>query len=149
MVDSRTVKGPQVKMRIHRWRLNQPTTSPANDDEGGETASKPSSARPNTPLTKRVAVEFINAAHPRDATSAAAVSSIRSHAARGAHASRRVSILPPCTDPTRKDTRVGTGRVSQKAVACPASLGSPRFETLFQGIRPITKLEYFLLDYCR
>lgn len=155
MVGSSSAKEPQLKMRIRRWRRYQPTKSLAKDDDGcGETASETSSehlpsGNLSIPLTKRVEIEFINAAHPRDATSAVAVSSIRSHAARGVHASRRASTLPLSMDSKERGTQVDTGKVAQVVVVWPARLNIPRFEWLFQGSRPITKLEYFLLDYCR
>ncbi|KKO99388.1 hypothetical protein THAR02_08513 [Trichoderma harzianum] len=143
---------PQLKIRFRRWRQYQPTKSLAKDDGCGETASESAaghlpSGHPSSPLTKRVGIEFINAAHPRDATSAVAVSSIRSHAARGVHASRRASALPLSRDSKGRGAQVDTGKVSQVVVVWPARLNIPRFEWLFQGSRPITKLEYFLLDY--
>lgn len=153
MVGSNSAKEPQFKMRIRRWKRYQPTRSLAKDD-GCETASEtsaghlPSEHLSDTPLTKIVGIEFINAAHPRDATSAVAVSSIRSHAARGVHASRRASTLPLSMDSKGRGAQVDTGKVSQVVVVWPARLSIPRFEWLFQGSRPITKLEYFLLDYC-
>ncbi|QYS92952.1 hypothetical protein H0G86_000343 [Trichoderma simmonsii] len=152
MVGSNSAKEPQFKMRIRRWKRYQPTRSLAKDD-GCETASEtsaghlPSEHLSDTPLTKIVGIEFINAAHPRDATSAVAVSSIRSHAARGVHASRRASTLPLSMDSKGRGAQVDTGKVSQVVVVWPARLSIPRFEWLFQGSRPITKLEYFLLDY--
>ncbi|KAL7948101.1 hypothetical protein V8C42DRAFT_274805 [Trichoderma barbatum] len=147
MVGSRPVNEPQLKIRTRRWRRYQPTINLVNDDGDCEVVPGPSSRKPSASLTKRVGIEFINASHPRDATSATAVSNIRSHVARGIHASRRASTLPPCMDLKSRATRVGTGRVFQLAVTWPASLKIPPLEAFFQGIRPITRLEHFLLDY--
>ncbi|KAL7938424.1 hypothetical protein V8C35DRAFT_292056 [Trichoderma chlorosporum] len=148
VVGNRLAKEPQFKVQIRRWRCYKPAAKLTNSDDGGEAASEPSSTNARSLWTKRVGVEFINTAHPKDATSAAAVSSIRSHAARGVHAARRVSALPPCTESKRRGVRVDTGRGGpQRVITWPASLGIPRLESLFQGVRPITNLEYFLLDY--
>ncbi|KAL7916557.1 hypothetical protein GGI35DRAFT_433432 [Trichoderma velutinum] len=149
MVRSNSAKEPQPKIRIRRWRRYQPRSSVANDVGCSKTASEPPSEHLSTPLTKRAETVFINAAHPRDATSAVTISSIRSHVARSVHASRRVSTSPliPYMDSNGKEAQVDTRKVSQVVVVWPARLNIPRFEWLFQGVRPITKLEHFFLDY--
>lgn len=148
MESSRPVIEPQLKTRIRRWRRYQPTTNIVFDEGDAETARQPLS-RPTAPSTRRVGVEFINAAHPRDATSSAAVSSIRSHAARGAHALRRVSALLPSVDAKTRGTQAGNAGASHLAVTGPAHLTILICDGLFQGVRPISKVEHFLLDYCR
>lgn len=150
VVSSRSANGPQLQTRIRRWRSYQPAANP-NSDNGldAETTLRTSSGPPARPLRKGVELEFINTAHPHDATSSAAISSIRSHAARDIHASRRASALQPRAE-RRIRMRVETDGDSHLSVAWPVDLMIPIYNDLLNCCaRPITKLEHFLLAYCK
>lgn len=138
-------------MRIRRWRRYQPTANPPCDDDlDAETTPQTSSGPSTRPLALRIGVEFINTVHPRQITSSATISSVRSHVARDIHASRRASALQPTVDAKTREMQFDTVGASQLAATWPANLIIPVYNGLFHGfVRPITKLEHFLLDYCK
>ncbi|UKZ89792.1 uncharacterized protein TrAFT101_004833 [Trichoderma asperellum] len=149
MVGSRSANGPQLQTRIRRWRSYQPAANPNSDNglDADETTPRTSSGPSARPLRKGLELEFINIAHPHDATSSTAISSIRSHAARDIHASRRASASQPRVE-RRIRMRVETDGDSHLNMAWPVDLMIPIYNDLFNCCaRPITKLEHFLLAY--
>ncbi|KAL7926427.1 hypothetical protein ACQKWADRAFT_309263 [Trichoderma austrokoningii] len=141
-VDSRTANGPQLPTRIRRWRSYQPASSIVyeNDLEAAATSS-------TRPLRKGIELEFVNIAHPLDATSSTTISNIRSHAARDIHASRRASALQPKGE-RKIRMRVDTDGDSRLSLASPVNITIPVHNGLLHCCaRPINKLEQFLLNY--
>lgn len=145
---NRTAKEPQLKTRIRRWRRYQPPTNlECGNDSVAETAL---SGQSNRRLRKRIGLEFINTAHPHDATSSAAISSIRSHAARNIHASHRASASQPKGSERRRRTQMDISDVSLLSIDWPVNLMVPIYSGLLHCFaRPMTKFEHFLLDYCK
>ncbi|KAL7935661.1 hypothetical protein V8C35DRAFT_321263 [Trichoderma chlorosporum] len=138
---------PQFKARIRRWRHYQPTTNPsqAKDSDAEITPRGPSKS---LPLKEKIGWEFINAAHPHDAISPTAISSIRSHAARDIHASRRALASQSKGGERRRKTHVDTNKETQLTEAWSINLMIPIWNNLlYCFVRPITKLERFLLNY--
>lgn len=147
-VDSRPAKGPQLPTRIRRWRSYQPASNIVyENDLDPDSTSQKQSIRP---LRKGIELEFVNIAHPLDATSSNTISNIRSHAARDIHALRRASALRPKAGERKIRMKVDTGRDSHLSLAPPVNITN----TVHHGLllccaRPITKLEQFLLDHCK
>ncbi|KAF3062996.1 hypothetical protein CFAM422_010389 [Trichoderma lentiforme] len=143
---SRTANEPQLKTRIRRWRRYQPPTNlECGSDSVAETTS---SGQLNRRLRKRIGLEFINTAHPHDATSSTAISSIRSHAARNIHASHRASASHPKGSGKGRRTQMDTNENSLLSIDWPVHLMVPVYSGLLHCFaRPMTKFEHFLLDY--
>lgn len=147
-VDIRSENGPQLPVRIRRWRSYQPASSIVyeNDLDADSTPQMPSTR----PLRKGVELEFVNIAHPHDATSSTTISNIRSHAARDIHATRRASALRLKGGDRKMRTKVDTDGDSRLSLASPVHITIPVHNGLLHCCaRPITKLEQFLLDYCK
>lgn len=144
---SRTAKEPQLKTRIRRWRRYQPPTTECGNGSVAETTS---SGQSNRRVRKRIGLEFINTAHPHDATSSTAISSIRSHAARNIHASHRASASHPKGSGKGRRTQMDTNEASPLSIDWPVHLMVPVYSGLLHCFaRPMTKFEHFLLDYCK
>ncbi|KAL7968186.1 hypothetical protein HDV63DRAFT_93810 [Trichoderma sp. SZMC 28014] len=142
-VDSRSVNGPQLPVRIRRWRSYQPASSIVYENDLD--ASQMPSTRP---LRNGIELEFVNIAHPLDATSSTTISNIRSHAARDIHATRRASALRFKGGDRKIRAKVDTNGDSRLSLASPADIAIPvHYGLLYCCARPITKLEQFLLDY--
>ncbi|KAH0525927.1 hypothetical protein TsFJ059_009325 [Trichoderma semiorbis] len=142
---SRTAKEPQLKTRIRRWRRYQPPTIECGNDSVAETTS---SGQSNRRVRKRIGLEFINTAHPHDATSSTAISSIRSHAARNIHASHRASASHSKGSGKGRRTQMDTNEASPLSIYWPVHLMVPVYSGLLHCFaRPMTKFEHFLLDY--
>ncbi|KAK1254152.1 hypothetical protein MKX08_008147 [Trichoderma sp. CBMAI-0020] len=124
-VESRSAKGPPLPTRIRRWRSYQPASNIVyeNDLDADNTSQTPSTR----PLRKGIELEFVNIAHPLDATSSTTISNIRSHAARDIHATRRASALRLKGGERKIRMKVDAGGDSHLSLASP--------------------LEQFLLDY--
>lgn len=112
-------------------------------------AGESSTAAHQTPVSgttrskRRVAVQFINASHPRDVTSAEAKKKIRSHVAKDIHASRHSRI--------RDDNQVEERESVELKVPVPAPeclLSSSRKDPFQSFARPVTEMEHFLIDHC-
>ncbi|KAH8658581.1 hypothetical protein BGZ61DRAFT_371134 [Ilyonectria robusta] len=91
---------------------------------------------------RRVAVQFINASHPRDVTSAEAKKKIRSHVAKDIHASRHSR--------NRYDSQVEERESAELNVPLPAPeclLSSSRKDPFQSFARPVTEMEHFLIDH--
>lgn len=150
VVGSRSANGPQPQTRIRRWRRYQPTSNLYDNNLGAETTLQTSSAPSTRPLRNAIGLQFINAAHPHDATSSTAISSIRSHAARDIHASRRASASQPKGIERRRRMQVDTDGDSHLSLVWPVNITIPVYNGLLHCLaRPITELEHFLLDYCK
>lgn len=147
-VDSRSANVPQLPTRIRRWRSYQPASNIVfENDLGPDNASQTQSARP---LRKGIELEFVNIAHPLDATTSTTISNIRSHAARDIHASRRASALRLKGGQRKIRMKVDTGGDSHLSLASPVNITIPIHNGFLHCCaRPITKLEQFLLDYCK
>lgn len=145
---NRTANDPQLKTRIRRWRRYQPPTNlECGNDSVVETTP---SGQSNRRLRKRIGLEFINTAHPHDATSSAAISSIRSHAARNIHASHRASASHPKGSGKGRRTQINTNENSRLSIDWQVHLMVPVYSGLLHCFaRPMTKFEHFLLDYCK
>ncbi|EHK46594.1 hypothetical protein TRIATDRAFT_317557, partial [Trichoderma atroviride IMI 206040] len=145
-VESRSEKGLQLPTRIRRWRSYQPASNIVyeNDLDADNTSQTPSTR----PLRKGIELEFVNIAHPLDATSSATISNIRSHAARDIHATRRASALRLKGGERKIRMKVDAGGDSHLSLASPVNIAIPVYNgLLYCCARPITKLEQFLLDY--
>jgi hypothetical protein len=145
--DSRSANGPQLPMRIRRWRSYQPASNIvfANDFDADISSQTPSTR----PLRKGVELEFVNIAHPLDATSSTTISNIRSHAARDIHATRRASALRLKGSERNVMMKVDADGDSHLSLAFPVSTKIPSHNgMIYCCARPITKLEQFLLNYC-
>lgn len=141
---SRPENGPQPQTRIRRWRRYQPAAN--LNAKTPQTSSGPSAR----PLRKGVELEFINTAHPQDATSSTAISSIRTHTARDIHASRRRASASQPQGGERRRMQVDGNRESDLTATWPVNLMIPVYnDRLNCFARPITNLEHFLLDYCK
>lgn len=147
-VDSRSANGPQLPTRIRRWRSYQPASNIVyENDLDPDNTSQTQSIRP---LRKGIELEFVNIAHPLDATSSTTISNIRSHAARDIHALRRASALRPKGGERKIRMKVDTDGDSQSSLASPVNIAIPVNHGLLHCCaRPITKLEQFLLDHCK
>lgn len=125
---------------------------------------------------KRVAVQFINASHPRDAASAEAKKRIRAHAARDVHAGRRaheaqagqmgveganrdtsrIQMSPAlrCSDQAalaEAEVEVGRGETVSDSLYTPepaSFLSSARKDPFQSFARAVTETEHFLIDHC-
>ncbi|KAL7905471.1 hypothetical protein GGI35DRAFT_138434 [Trichoderma velutinum] len=146
---SRSGNEPELKTRIRRWRRYQPAANLGYDNDSvAATVPQASSGKLNRPLRGRVGLEFINTAHPCDATSSTAISSIRSHAARNIQASYRASNSQPNGGEKKRTKQMDTGMNSHSSVTWPMNLTIPVYNGVHQCFaRPITKLEQFLLEY--
>lgn len=147
VVDSRSANRPQLPTRIRRWRTYHPASSIVYENglDGDTTSQKPSTR----PLRKGIELEFVNIAHPLDATSSTTISNIRSHAARDIHATRRASALLPKGEGKIK-MRADTDADSHLSLASPVNITIPVHDGLLHCCaRPINKLEQFLLSYCK
>jgi hypothetical protein len=150
VASSQSENGPPLKTPIRRWRRYQPAANLDYDNDlDAETAPQTSSRSLPEPFRNGIELEFINTAHPHDATSSSAISSIRSHAARDIHASRRASASQSRGSERRRRMQVDTDGDSYLNVTWPMNIMIPVCNGFIHGlVRPITKLEQFLLNYC-
>lgn len=150
---SRSFRHEQLPTRIRRWRRYQPAANfvVGKNDLDAESTPQTSLAIPSRPLRKGIELEFVNIAHPLEATSSTTISSIRSHAARDIHASRRASALRLKGGERKIRMKVDTtGGDSHLSLASSVNITIPLYNgSLYCCVRPITKLEQFLLGYCK
>ncbi len=161
-------------MQIRRWKYLSESRGPQSCASNGfPSRHTPSSELSGTKVTEKVPVQFINTSHPSDAVSTNAKKKIRSHVARGIHASRRGqtarrgqvasvlkgnhSILRDSACTLSHDSAVQLGLESSRGEAGQPDLELPDPATLlcaarkdpFQAfVRPFADREHFLLDHC-
>lgn len=162
-------------MQIRRWKYLSESRGPQSCASNGfPSRHTPSSELSGTKVTEKVPVQFINTSHPSDAVSTNAKKRIRSHVAKGIHASRRGraagrgqvaadlngnhSIINDRACTLSHDPAVQLGLESSRGEAGQADLELSDPATLlcaarkdpFQSfVRPFADREHFLLDHCK
>lgn len=133
-------------MQVRRWKYvfgqnHQKGHARATKEPNAETPQQDSPSE-TIISSKGVAVQFVNAAHPRDVNSAEAKKRIRSHAAKGVHASRRLR---------RQSHPADGGRLGLVHVPLPPPtdlLSASRKDPFQAFARRVTDTEQFLIDHC-
>ena len=155
-------------MQIRRWKYLSESHGPRSSAGNGFLSRHaPSFELSGTKTTAIVPVQFINASHPSDAVSTDAKKRIRSHVARGIHASRRGQIAGSgqaaadhmgnraCTsshDPADQlgleSSRSEAGQADLELPGPATLLGAARKDPFQAFVRPFADREHFLLDHC-
>ncbi|KAH6989892.1 hypothetical protein EDB80DRAFT_653703 [Ilyonectria destructans] len=144
---SHTQKPLHLKMQVRRWK-NMSGQSRAVGESSAAAHQTPVSGM--TRSRRRVAVQFINASHPRDVISAEAKKKIRSHVAKDIHASRHSRNRYMGEASNRYNNQVEERELAEPNVPLPAPeclLSSSRKDPFQSFARPVTEMEHFLIDH--
>lgn len=145
---SHTQKPLHLKMQVRRWKHMSGQSRAVGESS---TAAHQTPVSGMTRSRRRVAVQFINASHPRDAISTEAKKKIRSHVAKDIHASRHSRNRYMGEASNRYDNQVEERELAELNVPLPAPeclLSSSRKDPFQSFARPVTEMEHFLIDHC-